>query len=180
MLTIVFALIIAAIAAVLLVAAFRPAHFRIQRTITIAAAPDTVFAELEDFRRWRDWSPWEDIDPELRRTFRGAQSGEGAVYDWDSDNPKAGKGRMTILEARAPNKLVIELAFIKPFAATNTAEFTMQSCDDGAILTWAMHGPSPFVSRLFGLVFNMDKLIGSDFEKGLARLKSLTETRVAA
>ena len=180
MLTAILTLIVLAIAVVLLIAAFRPKHFRLQRTATIAAAPDVIYAELEDLRRWQKWSPWEDIDPALRRTYSGPATGTGSVYEWASDNAKAGQGRMTITEARVPNKLVIQLDFIKPITATNTAEFSLQKQDGGTVVTWAMYGPSPFMSRLFGLIFNMDKMIGADFEKGLSRLKTLTETRAAA
>ncbi|WP_298327189.1 SRPBCC family protein [Asticcacaulis sp.] len=177
MLTFILGLIGLAIAGVLLVAALRPNHFRLQRTATIAASPETLYAELEDLRRWQTWSPWEDIDPALRRTYSGPATGTGSVYEWASDNAKAGEGRMTIAEARVPTKLVIQLDFIKPIRATNTAEFTLQAQDGGTVVTWAMYGPSPFVSRLFGLIFNMDKMIGADFEKGLSRLKALTENR---
>ncbi len=177
MLTFILGLIGLAIAGVLLVAALRPNHFRLQRTATIAASPETLYAELEDLRRWQTWSPWEDIDPALRRTYSGPATGTGSVYEWASDNAKAGEGRMTITEARVPTKLVIQLDFIKPIRATNTAEFTLQAQDGGTVVTWAMYGPAPFVSRLFGLIFNMDKMIGADFEKGLSRLKTLTENR---
>lgn len=177
MLTFILGLIGLAIAGVLLVAALRPNHFRLQRTATIAASPEAIYAELEDLRRWQTWSPWEDIDPALRRTYSGPATGTGSVYEWASDNAKAGEGRMTIAEARVPSKLVIQLDFIKPIRATNTAEFTLQAQDGGTVVTWAMYGPSPFVSRLFGLIFNMDKMIGADFEKGLSRLKALTENR---
>lgn len=177
MLTFILGLIGLAIAGVLLVAALRPNHFRLQRTATIAASPETIYAELEDLRRWQTWSPWEDIDPALRRTYSGPATGTGSVYEWASDNAKAGEGRMTITGARVPSKLIIQLDFIKPIRATNTAEFTLQAQDGGTVVTWAMYGPSPFVSRLFGLIFNMDKMIGADFEKGLSRLKALTENR---
>lgn len=177
MLTFILGLIGLAIAGVLLVAALRPNHFRLQRTATIAASPEAIYAELEDLRRWQTWSPWEDIDPALRRTYSGPATGTGSVYEWASDNAKAGEGRMTITEARVPSKLVIQLDFIKPIRATNTAEFTLQTQEGGTVVTWAMYGPSPFVSRLFGLIFNMDKMIGADFEKGLSRLKALTENR---
>lgn len=177
MLTFILGLIGLAIAGVLLVAGLRPNHFRLQRTATIAASPEAIYAELEDLRRWQTWSPWEDIDPALRRTYSGPATGTGSVYEWTSDNAKAGVGRMTITEARVPSKLVIQLDFIKPIRATNTAEFTLQAQDSGTAVTWAMYGPSPFVSRLFGLIFNMDKMIGADFEKGLSRLKALTENR---
>lgn len=177
MLTFILGLIGLAIAGVLLVAALRPNHFRLQRTATIAASPEAIYAELEDLRRWQTWSPWEDIDPALRHTYSGPATGTGSVYEWASDNAKAGEGRMTITEARVPSKLVIQLDFIKPIRATNTAEFTLQAQDGGTVVTWAMYGPSPFVSRLFGLIFNMDKMIGADFEKGLSRLKALTENR---
>ncbi|MFP1130551.1 SRPBCC family protein [Asticcacaulis sp. W401b] len=177
MLTFILGLIGLAIAGVLLVAALRPNHFRLQRTATIAALPESIYAELEDLRRWQTWSPWEDIDPALRRTYSGPATGTGSVYEWASDNAKAGGGRMTITEALVPSKLVIQLDFIKPIRATNTAEFTLQAQDGGTVVTWAMYGPSPFVSRLFGLIFNMDKMIGADFEKGLSRLKALTENR---
>lgn len=177
MLTFILGMVGLAIAGVLLVAALRPNHFRIQRTTTIAASPEAIHAELEDLRRWQTWSPWEDIDPALRRTYSGPATGRGSVYEWASDNAKAGEGRMTIIEARVPSKLVIQLDFIKPIRATNTAEFTLHAQEGATVVTWAMYGPSPFVSRLFGLIFNMDKMIGADFEKGLSRLKAMTENR---
>ncbi|ESQ81038.1 SRPBCC family protein [Asticcacaulis sp. YBE204] len=175
MLTTILVIILLAIAAVLILAAIRPDHFRLQRSMTIEAAPEVIFDEIQDFRKWRNWSPWENIDPNLRRTYTGPDYGPGAVYEWDSDNNKAGQGRMEIQRTEPARSVVIELKFIKPIAAVNTAEFTLQPQGTGTVVTWAMYGPAPFVSRLFGLIFNMDKMVGGDFEKGLKSLKAVSE-----
>jgi len=170
-----------AILALLAFVATRPDSFRVERQTTIQAPPDKIFAYLQDFHKWSEWSPWEKLDPAMKRTFSGTASGKGAVYAWDG-NGKAGAGRMEILDAPQPAKLVIQLDFIKPFEGHNTAEFTLQA-QAGSIggaaqvtqVNWVMHGPAPFVSKLMGVFFNMDKLIGTDFETGLANLKQISE-----
>lgn len=163
-----------AVAGVATAAAVRPNSFRVQRSLSIKAAPEAIFDQIQDFRKWRNWSPWENIDPDLMRTYSGADAGKGAAYVWEGK--KAGIGRMDISEAVPSSKVVIRLEFLKPIKALNTTEFTLQKQGDHTVVTWAMFGPSPFMSKLFGLVFNMDKICGNDFEKGLAALKSVVET----
>ena len=162
--------LLALVLVLLLTAASRPKHFRVERSLLLQASPEQVLAMLQDFRRWALWSPWENIDPSMQRTYSGAASGQGAVYAW-SGNGKAGAGRMEIREVQATG-LLIQLDFSKPFVAHNTAEFTLTRQGEATQLNWAMYGPSPFVSRLMGLVFNLDRMIGRDFEKGLANLQA--------
>jgi carbon monoxide dehydrogenase subunit G len=162
----------AAVAGVLGLAARRPGTFRYERTATIQAPPEAIVPHITDFRRWADWSPWEKLDPDLKRTFGGAASGPGATYAWQGR--KAGSGRMEIREA-SPHRVVIQLDFIKPFKANNTAEFTLEPRGGATQVTWAMHGDAPFVSKLMGVFIDMDKLIGKDFAAGLASLKTLAE-----
>jgi uncharacterized protein YndB with AHSA1/START domain len=163
-----------AIAIVLFLASTKPDTFSVQRAATMKAPPETIFALINDFHQWGTWSPWEHKDPAMQRTFSGAQSGKGSVYVWDG-NKNVGSGRMEILEASAPSKIVIKLDFFKPFEGHNTAEFTMLPQGDATNLTWLMHGPAPFMSRLMQVFMNMDRMIGKDFETGLANLKKATE-----
>lgn len=158
----------------LIVAALKPPRFTVERSGHIAAPPAQVFPFLSDFRRWTAWSPWEDIDADLRRTYSGADAGKGAVYEWDGK--KAGAGRMEIMEATAPNAMTIKLDFTRPFEAHNTTEFTLHPSAGGTDVRWAMHGAQPFMFRVMSLFMSMDKLVGKDFEKGLARLKTAAET----
>ncbi len=168
------AVIVVAVIALLLYAATRPNSFRIQRSLRINAAPDRLFALLNDFRQWSGWSPWEKMDPDMQRTFSGPDVGVGTVYEWQG-NKKVGKGRMEILESSPSTRLCIKLDFFSPFEAHNTTEFTLQPQGNGTDIIWAMYGPSPFMSKLMGVVFNMDKLVGGDFERGLTNLKALAE-----
>lgn len=168
--------LVVAIAALLVFAATRPDAFRVQREITINAAPHTVFALISDFRRWGDWSPWEKLDPSMQRSHSGATSGQGAVYAWQGSG-KVGAGRMEIVEASPPARVRIQLDFIKPFEARNTAEFTLAPQGEATRVVWAMHGPSPFISKLMGVFVDMDKMIGTDFETGLANLKAASERK---
>jgi uncharacterized protein YndB with AHSA1/START domain len=163
-----------AIAIVLFLASTKPDTFSVRRAATMTAPPETIFALINDFHQWGTWSPWEHKDPAMQRTFSGAQSGKGSVYAWDG-NKNVGSGRMEILEASAPSKIVIKLDFFKPFEGHNTAEFTMLPQGDATNLTWLMHGPAPFMSRLMQVFMNMDRMIGKDFETGLANLKKATE-----
>jgi hypothetical protein len=163
------------IAAVLGVAATKPDTFRVQREATIAARPERIYPFLEDFRRWNAWSPYEKKDPELKRAFSGAPSGKGAVYAWEG-NREVGTGRMEILDSAAPSRVTIKLDFLKPFEAHNTAEFTLAPAGgDSTRVTWAIHGPSPYPSKLIGLFCNVDQMVGRDFEAGLANLKAIAE-----
>ncbi|MFC5474902.1 SRPBCC family protein [Paraherbaspirillum soli] len=169
------ALIVAVLLAILLgFAATRPDTFRVQRTTSIKAPPEKVFALINDFHQWGSWSPYDKLDPAMKRTFSGAANGKGAVYEWQGDN-KVGAGRMEITESSPSSKLTIKLDFIKPFEGHNTAEFTLDAQGDSSNVTWAMYGPTPFIAKLMGLFFSMDSMIGKDFEAGLANLKVAAE-----
>jgi uncharacterized protein YndB with AHSA1/START domain len=163
-----------ALAIVLVLAATKPGSFSVQRSTSIKAPADKIFPLINDFHQWGTWSPYENKDPAMRRTFSGAASGNGAVYAWDGNN-NVGSGRMEILDASAPSKITIKLDFFKPFEGHNTAEFTMLPQGDATTLTWRMHGPAPFMSKLMQVFMNLDHMIGKDFEVGLASLKQLIE-----
>jgi uncharacterized protein YndB with AHSA1/START domain len=163
-----------AIAAVLVLAATKPNKLRVQRSVSIKAPPERIFSLISDFHQWLSWSPYEQKDPAMKRTYGGAECGKGAVYAWDGDR-NVGSGRMEILEASAPQKIVIKLDFFTPFEGHNTAEFTILPQGDGTHVTWLMHGPANFMSRLIQVFMNLDNMIGKDFEAGLANLKTLTE-----
>jgi hypothetical protein len=172
---IIIAVILAlAIAAVLILAATKPDTFSVQREIDVKASPDRIFPLINDFQQWGSWSPWENKDPSMQRSFSGAASGKGAVYGWEG-NKNVGTGRMEIIDNAAPNRVVIKLDFLKPFEAHNTAEFTMMPQGDRTRVTWRMYGPSPFMAKLMHVFMNMDNMVGKDFAAGLNTLKSLTE-----
>lgn len=159
---------------VLVFAATKPDTFRVERSTSIKAPPEKVFALINDFHQWGGWSPWEKMDPAMQRTHSGAASGKGAVYEWEG-NSKVGKGRMEITDASVPSKLQIKLDFLKPFEGHNTAEYTLKTSGDTTALTWAMYGPSPFMSKVMQVFVSMDSMIGKDFEAGLANLKAIAE-----
>jgi uncharacterized protein YndB with AHSA1/START domain len=172
-------LTVVAVVAVLVVgvlglAATKPDTFTVERSATIKASAETVYALLSDFHLWEGWSPWDKLDPAMKRTYEGAANGLGAVYAWEG-NDKAGKGRMEITEATAPSKVVIKLDFLVPFESHNVTEFTLTPEGDAQKLTWKMSGPQPFVSKIMAVFMDMDAMIGKDFEKGLASLKALAE-----
>jgi uncharacterized protein YndB with AHSA1/START domain len=171
-----FILIIVAVIVgiLLLLAALRPNRFRIERSKLIAAPPERIWSLLEDFRNWSLWSPWEKLDPNLKREHGGAARGHGATYAWEG-NKKVGAGRMEIVETTPPDELHIKLDFFRPFEAHNMAEFKLTPEAGGTRVAWAMHGPQPFIAKLMGLLFNFDKMVGRDFEKGLAALKTQAE-----
>lgn len=174
-LIIVFAVLLAlALAVVLILASRKSDTLRVQRSVSIKAAPETIFPLINDFHAWRAWSPYEDRDPNLQRIFSGASSGKGAIYEWNG-NKNIGSGRMEILDAPPPDRIVIKLDFLKPFEAHNTAEFTFVPHGDTTNVTWLMHGPAPFFSKLMQVFINMDTMIGKDFAVGLANLKRITE-----
>lgn len=165
--------VIVVIAAILVLAATRPDSFRVERSAQISAPPQKILALVNDFHQWSAWSPYEKLDPTMKRTYAGAAAGQGAVYEWEG-NSKAGQGRMQIIDA-APTRTAIQLDFIKPFRAHNIAAFTAQPQGDATRVTWSMEGPAPFIHKVVGLFLNMDKMIGGDFETGLANLKTLAE-----
>jgi uncharacterized protein YndB with AHSA1/START domain len=168
------AVLVLAIVAILILAATKPDRFSVQRATTVKAPAEKIFPLINDFRRWGSWSPYEHKDPVMKRSFSGAASGKGAVYAWDG-NKNVGSGRMEILDATAPAKIVIKLDFFTPFEGHNTAEFTMLPQGDGTNLTWLMHGPAPFMAKIMHVFMNIDRMVGKDFEIGLANLKRLTE-----
>jgi len=175
----VLVIVLLAIAALLGVAATRPDQFRIERCATIQASPERIFPLINDFHRWQAWSPYERKDPAMERNYEGPKAGEGAIYGWNG-NKDIGSGRMQITESIPSSRIEIRLEFFAPFKATNTAEFVLEPHGEGTRVTWAMHGRSSFMHKLMGLVFNMDKLVGKDFEEGLGHLRGLSEGRVAA
>ncbi|WP_211452122.1 SRPBCC family protein [Collimonas antrihumi] len=154
-------------------ASTRPDTFRVQRTVSIKAPPEKIFARINDFHEWNSWSPYEKLDPAMKRTFSGAASGKGAAYAWEGSD-KVGAGRMEISDT-SPSKTLIKLDFTKPFESSNVAEFSVDTRGDSSNVTWAMYGPSPYVSKVMGLFVNMDNMIGKDFETGLANLKTTVE-----
>jgi len=163
-----------AIAAVLILAATKPGTLRVQRSTSIKAPAEMIFPLINDFQQWRSWSPYENKDPAMKRTYSGAERGKGAVYAWEGDK-NVGSGRMEILEAAASQKIVIKLDFFTPFEGHNTAEFTMLPQGDGTHVTWVMHGPARFMTKLIQVFMNLDNMIGKDFEAGLANLKRIAE-----
>ena len=163
-----------AIAIILIVAATKPNTFSIQRATIVKAPPERIFPLINDFHQWGTWSPYENKDPAMKRSYSGAASGQGAVYAWEG-NKNVGSGRMEILEATAPSKIVIKLDFFTPFEGHNTAEFTMLPQGDVTNVTWLMHGPVPFMAKIMHVLMNIDRMVGKDFEVGLANLKRLTE-----
>jgi uncharacterized protein YndB with AHSA1/START domain len=179
-----------AVAIVLALAATKPGSFSVRRATTVKAAPEKIFSLINDFHQWGSWSPYENKDPAMKRSYSGAAAGRGAVYAWDGNN-NVGSGRMEILDSSAPSKIVIKLDFFRPFEGHNAAEFTMlpqggathrttaaatdATTDVTTNVTWLMHGPASFMSRLMQVFMNVDHMIGKDFEIGLANLKRLTE-----
>ena len=157
-----------------LVVALQPSEFRVVRSTTIAAPPAEVFAQVNDFHNWDAWSPWTKLDPACKYTFEGPAAGTGAVYTW-SGNDQVGEGRMTILDSRPVEQVRIKLDFVKPFESTATVEFDFKAEGEQSKVTWTMHGENNFLSKAFCLFVNMDKMLGSDFEKGLAQMKAVAE-----
>jgi hypothetical protein len=169
------ALAIVAIAAVVLgVAATKPDTFSVKRTISIKAPPAKIAGLVTDFHQWASWSPWEHLDPAMKRTFNGAQAGKGAIYEWEG-NKDVGKGRMEITDATTPATTVIKLDFLEPFESHNITEFSLVPEGDTTKVSWDMSGPMPFISKIMSVFTSMDAMIGKDFEKGLANMKAVAE-----
>lgn len=166
--------IVVLIGALLVYAATKPDQFSVVRVTTIEASPEVVFAQLNDFKRWQEWSPWEKMDPAMQRTYSSSTAGVGSVYAWNG-NDKVGQGQMEILKSDAPKNLVIKLDFIKPFESHNIAEFTVTGTAQTTAVSWEMLGPNLFIGKVMGVFVDMDKMIGNDFESGLANLKKLAE-----
>ena len=163
-----------AIAILLILAATKPDTFTVRRATTVKAPPEAIFPLINDFHQWGTWSPYETKDPAMKRTYSGNASGKGAVYAWQG-NKNVGSGRMEILDSSVPSKIVIKLDFFAPLEGHNTAEFTMLPQGDVTNVTWLMHGPVPFMAKIMHVLMNIDRMVGKDFEIGLANLKRLTE-----
>ena len=175
MLKIIVILVLVIVVGLIIYASTKPNRFSIVRKLKINAAPEKVYAEVNDFNRWKLWSPWEKKDPVMQRTFSGAPMGVGTIYDWNGDK-NVGQGRMEITESVPSEKILIQLDFFKPFEAHNVAEFSFVPEGDGTLVVWEMRGPQMFISKLMCVFMDMDKMVGTDFEAGLADLKKLTET----
>jgi Polyketide cyclase / dehydrase and lipid transport len=174
MITTIAITIMGLIAATLIYAATRPDTFRIERAIVINARADSLFAQINGFHQWEAWSPWDKIDPAMKRSYSGAASGKGAIYDWQG-NKDVGQGRMEIVESTPSSGLLIKIDFMKPFEGHNMVQFTLAPQGEATKVTQAMYGPSPFMARLMGLFLSMDKMVGQKYEDGLASLKAIVE-----
>lgn len=168
------AIVVVLIVAILVFAATKPDTFRVQRSASINAPSEKIFALINDLHSWVSWSPWEKMDPAIKRTYSGAASGKGAVYEWEG-NREVGKGRMEITDTSSPSRVTIKLDFIKPFESHNIAEFTLDAKGGSTNITWAMHGPTPYMAKVCHIFFSMDSLVGKQFEAGLANMKALAE-----
>jgi len=155
-------------------AATRPGAFRVQRAASIKAPAEQIFPLIDDFHRWGSWSPWEKRDPAMKRAFGGASSGRGAIYEWDG-NAKVGKGRMEITDRSPPSRVTVKLDFLRPLEGHNICEFTLEPTGDATSVTWAMRGAVPFIGKVIHVFFNMDRMVGRDFEAGLSNLKAVVE-----
>lgn len=170
-----FFLLLAAIVVFLVVGSFQSDELHVVRSATIAAPPGAVFEQVNNLKKWDAWSPWAKLDSDMKITFEGPESGVGAVHSW-AGNSKVGEGKMTITESKANEQVVMRLEFLKPFAMTNTAEFTFKPEGNQTSVTWRMSGKKNLVSKCMGLIMDCDKMIGGDFEKGFSNLKSVVET----
>ncbi len=157
-----------------IVVALQPSSFRVTRSATIAVPPDAVFPHVNELKKWAAWNPWEKLDPNMKLTYEGPESGVGASYSWIG-NKDVGEGRMTITESKPNESVQFKLEFFKPMAGTSDAEFTFKPQGSQTEVTWSMNGRNNFIAKAFCLFMNMDKMIGGQFEKGLADLKAIAE-----
>jgi uncharacterized protein YndB with AHSA1/START domain len=156
------------------IVAMQPAEFVVVRKVAIAAPPEAVFAKVNDFHNWDAWSPWAKLDPAMKTTFEGPSEGKGAIYTW-TGNDKVGEGRMTILESHPSSLVDIKLEFLKPFESLCTTKFSFEPSGDKTNVTWSMAGKNNFIAKAMSLFINMDSMLGGDFERGLAQMKTLVE-----
>ncbi len=157
------------------VIAMQPADFKITRSITIAAPVANIFSHVNDFHQWEAWSPWAKLDPQAKNSYEGSSAGEGAIFRWAGNN-EVGEGSMTLIESKVNDRILIKLDFIKPFKAINSAEFTFKVEGSTTLVTWSMSGSNNFIGKAMGLVIDCDKMVGEQFEKGLAQLKAIAES----
>jgi len=170
---IVVAVLVIVLVAMLAYAATKPNTYRVERSTRVKASPEKILSLIKDFHEWAQWSPYEKLDPDMSRTFSGPEQGPGAVYEWNGDG-NVGQGRMEILEV-TPEKVTIKLDFLRPMEGHNTAEFTLEPQGDETKVTWLMFGPSKFVTKVMSTYFNLDGMIGNQFEEGLANMKTVVE-----
>lgn len=168
------AVIVVGVAGVLAFAATKPDSFRVQRATSIKATPEKIFPLLNDLHNFASWSPYEKKDPAMKRTHSGAPSGKGAVYEWDGDK-NVGRGRLAIADSTPPSKVTLDLDMLAPLKAHNIVEFTLEPKGDTTHVTWAMNGQVPYVAKIVHVFLNVDKMVGQDFEAGLANLKAIAE-----
>lgn len=167
--------IVAVILLFAIIVSIQPALFRIVRSATMTAPPARVFEQVNDFHNWKAWSPWAKIDPAMKETYEGPPAGVGAKYSWDG-NKQVGAGRMTITDSKPSSDIRILLEFLRPFATTNSVHFAFKPQGSQTGVEWIMEGKKNFISKAFCMFFNMDKMVGADFEKGLAQMKAIVET----
>ena len=166
-------LLVVCVLVVLGLAMSQPGHYRVERRATVGAPPESVFARVNDFRRWPEWSPWEKLDPAMQKTYEGPETGVGSSYAW-SGNADVGRGKMTITESEPPSRVGIRLEFLAPMAAVSQTEFAFAPATGGTDVTWTMNGTNNFMAKLFTVFMDMDAMIGKDFEAGLAALDSVS------
>lgn len=170
----ILAALLVIVVVLVVIVALQPADFRVARSTLVSAPPPAVFAQVNDFHKWNAWNPWGKIDPSMKQSYEGAPAGPGAVYTW-TGNKEVGEGRMTITDSRPSDLVRVKLEFFKPFAATNTAEFTFVPEGNQTRVTWSMFGEKNFMAKAIHLFINMDKMIGGQFEKGLVDMKAAAE-----
>jgi len=166
--------LVLAVATVLIMAAGKPETFVVQRSASVKAPPEKVFTLINDFKSWPAWSPWEKKDPGMKRSFGPVTSGKGATYAW-AGNSEVGQGSMEITQSVPASKVALKLGFLKPFEAHNTVDFTLEPKGDSTAVVWSMQGPTPYFAKILHVIFDMDKMVGGDFESGLASLKAEAE-----
>lgn len=171
-------LIVVAVLVVGLVAVIsaQPSQYTVRRSAVISAAPEVVFPLINDFHNWASWSPWEKLDPAMKKTFEGSPVGTGSIYSW-AGNSDVGEGRMTIAESKPNESVRIKLEFLKPFESTSTTDFLLKPSGGGTSVDWVMSGENNFIAKAFSLFMNMDKMVGGDFEKGLSQMKAVAESK---
>jgi hypothetical protein len=170
----VLGLLALAIATILILAAMRPDTFRVYRSITINAPAEKIYPLIVNFQRWPEWSPYEKMDPNMKKTYSGPEEGQGAVYEWDG-NSNAGKGRIDITDATAHSKVNLDLHFDRPFTCDNKVVFSLEPEGDATKVTWDMNGPVPYYAKIIHTLISMDRMVGGQFEEGLASMKAVAE-----
>lgn len=174
MLKTILIIVVLAIAALLALAATKPDTFSVQRSASIKAPPEKIFPLINDLHGFNTWNPWMKKDPNMKVAYSGPDSGKGAAHDWDGNND-VGKGRLEIMDSTPASKVTMKLQMIKPMEANNTVDFTLEPKGSSTLVTWTMNGPVPFVAKIMHVIFDMDKMVGTDFEAGLANLKVVAE-----